>query len=111
MPAIASITTVTAGMALSIPVTSRPCTTWGWTSKAGRPEYVHPTNQLRRQGMPERTTLAFTPEIRPQWDWSPDAIRHVGHLVVELITQHLTSLPERPVFKPFPPDLAQRFLS
>ena len=28
-----------------------------------------------------------------------------------LITQHLTSLPERPVFQPFPPELAERFLT
>jgi aromatic-L-amino-acid decarboxylase len=61
--------------------------------------------------MRKRTALEFTPETRLQWAWSPDAIRHVGHLVVELITQHLTSLPERPVFTPFPPALAERFLS
>jgi glutamate/tyrosine decarboxylase-like PLP-dependent enzyme len=30
--------------------------------------------------------------------------------VVELIAHHLTSLPTRPVFRPFPPELAERFL-
>jgi aromatic-L-amino-acid decarboxylase len=34
----------------------------------------------------------------------------VGYLVVELIAQHLTSLHECPVFRPLPPELAERFL-
>ena len=38
-------------------------------------------------------------------------MRHFGHLVVDLIAHHLTSLPERPVFRPLPPELAERFLS
>ncbi len=61
--------------------------------------------------MRKSTTLEFTPETQPHWAWSPDAIRHVGHLVVELIAQHLTSRPERPVFTPFPVELAERLLS
>ena len=56
--------------------------------------------------MHEGTALEFTPETRLRWEWSPEAIRHIGHLVVELIAHHLTALPERPVFQPFPPELA-----
>jgi len=61
--------------------------------------------------MPEDPELEFAPETRRRWEWSPDDIRRVGHLVVELISHHLTSLPERPVFDPFPPELAERFLN
>jgi aromatic-L-amino-acid decarboxylase len=60
--------------------------------------------------MHEDTVPDFAPETRRRWEWSRDDIRRVGHLVVELIAQHLTSLPERPVFRPFPPKLAARFL-
>jgi len=61
--------------------------------------------------MHDATGLEFAPEARRRWEWSADEIRHVGHQVVELITRHLTALPERPVFTPFPPELAARFLS
>lgn len=61
--------------------------------------------------MHEDPGLEFAPETRRRWEWSPDDIRRVGHLVVELITQHLTSLPERSVFRPFPPELAEHFLN
>ena len=60
--------------------------------------------------MREAPGLEFAPETRRRWEWSPDEIRSVGHLVVELIAHHLTSLPERPVFRPFPSELAARFL-
>jgi len=39
-------------------------------------------------------------------EWSADEIRRVGRLVVDLIADHLTSLPEEPVFRPFPADHA-----
>ncbi len=60
--------------------------------------------------MREGTALEFAPETRQRWEWSPEDIRRFGHLVVDLIAHHLTSLPERPVFRPFPPELAARFL-
>jgi glutamate/tyrosine decarboxylase-like PLP-dependent enzyme len=60
--------------------------------------------------MRKTTDLEFAPETQPRWEWSPDDIRRVGRQVVELIAHHLTSLPERPVFRPFPPELADRFL-
>src|SRR5918996_1215398 len=43
--------------------------------------------------------------------WSVDEIRRVGHLVVELIAEHLTAIPHQPVFRPVPADVAERFLS
>src|SRR5262245_15437046 len=35
-------------------------------------------------------------------EWSADEIRRVGRLVVDLIADHLTSLPSEPAFRPFP---------
>ena len=40
-------------------------------------------------------------------EWTADEIRRVGRLVVDLIADHLTSLPERPAFQPMPAALAQ----
>jgi glutamate/tyrosine decarboxylase-like PLP-dependent enzyme len=60
--------------------------------------------------MREGTVLEFAPETRRRWEWSPEDIRHFGYLVVDLIAGHLTSLPERPVFRPLPSELAERFL-
>lgn len=44
------------------------------------------------------------------WAWSSEEIKRVGYRVVDLIAEHLTSLPERPVFAPVPPELASAFL-
>ena len=44
------------------------------------------------------------------WIWSPDEIRRVGYRVVDLIAEHLATLPSRPVFAPVPPDLARAFV-
>jgi len=44
-------------------------------------------------------------------EWSSDEIRRVGRLVVDLIADHLTSLPTEPTFRPFPPDLAAQMHS
>src|SRR5258706_8578392 len=46
----------------------------------------------------------------PTGDWPAEEIRRVGYRVVDLIAKHLSSLPKRPVFQPFPQDLANRFL-
>jgi aromatic-L-amino-acid decarboxylase len=46
--------------------------------------------------------------------WSKDEIRHVGHLVVDLIADHvtdLTGLKDEPVFQPVPPDVIEQFLA
>ena len=45
--------------------------------------------------MPESAALEFAPEMRQRWAWSADDMRHFGHLVVDLIAHHLTSLPRR----------------
>ncbi len=54
--------------------------------------------------------LDFRPETRSRWEWSDEEIRRVGHRVVDLIAEHLSTLPQRPVFSPYPADLAARFL-
>jgi len=41
-------------------------------------------------------------------EWTADEIRRVGYRVVDLIAGHLTSLPNEPAFRPFPPDLAEQ---
>jgi aromatic-L-amino-acid/L-tryptophan decarboxylase len=55
--------------------------------------------------------LDFGPETRSRWEWSPEEIRRVGHRVVDLIAEHLGTLPRRPVFSPYPADLAAKFLN
>jgi glutamate/tyrosine decarboxylase-like PLP-dependent enzyme len=45
-----------------------------------------------------------------RWDWSSAEIRRVGYRVVDLIAEHLGSIPSRPVFAPVPQELAQTFL-
>jgi aromatic-L-amino-acid/L-tryptophan decarboxylase len=44
-----------------------------------------------------------------KWNWSNDEIRRVGYRVVDLISDYLTTLPRRPVFRPCPPDLIRSF--
>jgi aromatic-L-amino-acid/L-tryptophan decarboxylase len=44
------------------------------------------------------------------WEWSPDEIKRVGYQVVDLIADYLTQLPQRPVWEPYPPELAQHLL-
>ena len=45
------------------------------------------------------------------WEWSAAELRRHGHRVVDLLVQHLTTLPDRPVFRPYPRDLAAARLS
>jgi aromatic-L-amino-acid decarboxylase len=47
----------------------------------------------------------------PAFTWSPDDIRRVGYRVVDLIAEHLTGLPDGPVFRPMPGELADALLS
>jgi aromatic-L-amino-acid/L-tryptophan decarboxylase len=44
------------------------------------------------------------------WEWTPAEIRRIGHRVVDLIADHLTELPDEPVFRPFPNDRARAML-
>jgi glutamate/tyrosine decarboxylase-like PLP-dependent enzyme len=37
-----------------------------------------------------------------KWEWSVDDIRRVGYRIVDLIAEHVTTLPSRPVFQPVP---------
>jgi aromatic-L-amino-acid decarboxylase len=43
-----------------------------------------------------------------KWNWPPEEIRRVGYRVVDIIADHLTTLPMRPVFHPVPMDVARR---
>jgi aromatic-L-amino-acid/L-tryptophan decarboxylase len=45
------------------------------------------------------------------WDWGPEELRRQGHRMVDLLVEHLSTLPDRPVFRPYPPELARRRLS
>ncbi|MCA1586860.1 MAG: aminotransferase class V-fold PLP-dependent enzyme [Acidobacteria bacterium] len=45
-----------------------------------------------------------------RWAWSSDEIKRVGYRVIDVIAEHLSSLPSRPVFAPVPPELATAFL-
>jgi aromatic-L-amino-acid decarboxylase len=45
-----------------------------------------------------------------RWAWSSAEIRRVGYRVVDLIAEHLSSVPSRRVFAPVPQELAQTFL-
>src|SRR4029453_8525869 len=49
--------------------------------------------------------------MRQRLAWSADAVRHFDPLVVALLAHPLTSLPERPVVRPLPPELGDRFRS
>ena len=42
----------------------------------------------------------------PGWAWDEAEIRRVGYQVVDAIAAHLTGIAARPVFRPFPAELA-----
>jgi glutamate/tyrosine decarboxylase-like PLP-dependent enzyme len=44
------------------------------------------------------------------WDWSTEEIKRFGYQVVDLIADHLTQLPARPVWQPYPPEQADALL-
>jgi aromatic-L-amino-acid/L-tryptophan decarboxylase len=48
--------------------------------------------------------------LNRRWEWSADEIKRVGYRVVDTIAEHLATLPEMPVFRPFPPDLVSTYL-
>ena len=43
--------------------------------------------------------------------WTREEIQRIGHLVVDLIAEHLSGISNQPVFHPMPADLAGQFLS
>src|SRR5262245_2707599 len=45
-----------------------------------------------------------------KWNWSKDEIKRAGYRVVDMIADYLTTLPDRPVFQPCPPDLIDGFM-
>ncbi len=46
-----------------------------------------------------------------EWAWSSEDIKRIGYQVVDLIAEHLTTLPGRPVFCPLPEALAEEILA
>lgn len=42
----------------------------------------------------------------PAPGWSPEELRRLGHRAVDIITEYLTGLPDRPVFQPYPDETA-----
>jgi len=44
----------------------------------------------------------MTAPIPPGWDWPADEVRRIGHRVADLVADHLTRLPERPVTQAYP---------
>ncbi len=60
---------------------------------------------------PAKTSKGRGPRpLNPRWEWSADEIRRVGYRVVDIIAEHLTALPDEPVFHPFPAELASTYL-
>lgn len=45
------------------------------------------------------------------WEWTSEEIKRIGYRVVDLIAEHLTTLPDQPVFRPFPKELAESYLN
>ena len=48
--------------------------------------------------------------LNARWEWPADEIRRVGYRVVDMIAEHLATLPEKPVFRPVPAELAAAWL-
>ena len=44
-------------------------------------------------------------------EWTREELQRIGYQVVDLIAEHLTRLPDDPVFRPVPPDLQDQFHS
>ena len=49
--------------------------------------------------------------LGPRWEWPAEEIKRIGYRVVDLIAEHLIDLPHEPVFRPFPPELASKYLN
>ena len=43
------------------------------------------------------------------WRWTPEELKRVGYAVVDLIAEHISGLPDGPVFRPVPRELADEF--
>ena len=44
-------------------------------------------------------------------DWTREEIQRIGYGVVDLIADHLSTLPREPVFRPVPHELARQIVS
>src|SRR5579863_8372883 len=43
------------------------------------------------------------------WTWSPDEIKRAGYQIVDFLSDYLTGLPEKPVFRAYPRELIDAF--
>jgi aromatic-L-amino-acid/L-tryptophan decarboxylase len=50
-------------------------------------------------------------ESPSKWEWSADEIKTVGYRVVDIIAEHLTTLPDRPVFQAVPDQIVETFMT
>lgn len=55
---------------------------------------------------PEHNRATWEGDEGSEWEWPAHEIKRVGYHVVDLIAEHLTGLPRKPVFQPFPQELA-----
>ncbi|MCP2322676.1 glutamate/tyrosine decarboxylase-like PLP-dependent enzyme [Hamadaea flava] len=39
--------------------------------------------------------------ITPAWEWDADEVRSIGHRIADLVADHLTALPGKPVWQPY----------
>lgn len=56
------------------------------------------------------TTIPPDAQAGQGWEWSAEEIRRVGYRVVDLIAEHLTALPDGPVWQPYPPAQARALM-
>ncbi|HEY7355723.1 MAG TPA: aminotransferase class V-fold PLP-dependent enzyme [Ktedonobacterales bacterium] len=56
------------------------------------------------------TDVAEADPLALGWEWSSEEIRRFGYQVVDIIADHLTQLPERPVWQPYPAEQAEALL-
>jgi aromatic-L-amino-acid/L-tryptophan decarboxylase len=63
--------------------------------------------------MESKTRMASNSDnaLSNSWEWTSDEIKRIGYRVVDLIAEHLTTLPDQPVFRPFPKELAETYLN
>jgi aromatic-L-amino-acid decarboxylase len=50
-------------------------------------------------------------DAHSKWEWPKEDIKRVGYRVVDLIAEHLITLPTRPAFRPVPQALSGQLLA
>lgn len=60
---------------------------------------------------PDRPPVAGSSGPAPELDWSLAELERLTARAASLVTEHLTSIPDRPVFQPYPRELAEELLA